>query len=541
MKQVIVLILFLLFYLLGFGQDKYAVSFTDKNNSPYSVNNPEQFLSQKAIARRIKQNIEIVVEDIPVNQNYINNIITIGADFLYASKWMNLMVVKIADVSILPTISSLPFVAKVVKIKSENVTNNQFKQQDKFAIESSTVLDYGDGDDQIKIMSGEFLHNAGLYGDNMTIAVLDAGFTNVNQISSFTHLWNENRILGVWDFVNNNDSVFDKHSHGTAVLSTMASNTPGGLIGTAPKANYWLLRTEDAATETISEEYNWLAGAEFADSVGADIINSSLGYTTFDDTTQNHTYADMNGITTVISKAANMAASKGILVVNSAGNSGSSSWMYIGAPADAENVFSIAAIEHDGTYSSFSSVGPSSDGRLKPNVAAIGRNSAVLDINGVVQAYSGTSFSSPEIAGISACLWQAYPNKTSEEIKDAIERSAHQFNNPDNLLGYGIPNFKVAYFLLSGYGITDVNQDQFLNIYPQPFISDFRIDFYSSTDQTISVKITDVTGKLVYSSDWQLQKGVINKLDIVDIQAAGVYVLNLQSATEEIIRKIVRQ
>ncbi len=403
-------------------------------------------------------------------------------------------------------------------------------------------LDYGFAADQINIMEGEFLHNLGYLGNGMVIAVLDAGFTNVNTISAFTHLWNENRILGYWDFVNNNDSVFDKNAHGTAVLSTMAGIKSGEIIGTAPNASYWLLRSEDAPTETISEEYNWLAAAEFADSAGADIINSSLGYTTFDNPAEDHTYADMDGNTTIITKAADLAFSKGILVVNSAGNSGSETWHYIGAPADGKNVLSIGAVDHDGSCASFSSRGPTYDGRIKPNVTTIGKNSAIVNTDGNVVYGSGTSFSSPEMAGMAASLWQAFPTKTNAEIKDAIERSASQYNSPDANLGYGIPNFRKAYWYLLGIRIDDENQNQLLNVFPQPFNTEFNLLYYSAKEQTINVRIVDVVGKIIYSYDWTLQAQRIEPLVLKGIfTSSGVYSLQLVDGEKNSSQKIIRQ
>lgn len=539
----LIFILFLFINSFIFSQQRYAVSFTDKNNSSFSINNPQQFLSQKAINRRIKHGISITLQDIPVNQAYIDSVVAKGAIVYNKSKWMNLIVVKVNDTNVVSSILSLPFVANVNLIKSDDTLGKSERVQDKFHFETVTDLSYGSASDQIKIMEGQFLHNMGYKGEGITIAVLDAGFTNVNVISAFNDLWNENRILGYWDFVNNNDSVFDKHSHGTAVLSTMAGVITGEIIGTAPSASYWLLRSEDAPTETISEEYNWLAAAEFADSAGADIINSSLGYTTFDDATDNHTYADMDGNTTIITKAADLAFSRGMLVVNSAGNSGSNPWFYIGAPADGDDVLSIGAVEHDGSYASFSSRGPTYDGRIKPNVSAIGRLSAVVDVSGNVVFSSGTSFSSPEMAGMAASLWQAYPDKTNAEIKDVIEKSANQYYFPDDKLGYGIPNFRVAYMLLAGLEVKDNSRSQLLNVYPQPYKNNFNLLYYSAKKQAINLRIVDVAGKLVYNYDWQVQAKVIETLNLQGLfSTSGIYTLMLiDEDGERIIQKIVKQ
>lgn len=542
-KRFILLLLLFVTVKHGFSQVKYAIYFTDKNNTPFTINKPQEFLSAKAINRRKKQHITIKTNDFPVNNNYKNSITNLGAKFLYSSKWLNLIVVEINDTSILNTIRNYYYVSQIKKIKESNSALKNHQKQNKFQQEMASKYDYGLADDQIKIMNGNFLHNAGFKGENMTIAILDAGFNNVNIINLFANLWRENRVLGYWDFVNNNDSVFNKHWHGTNVLSTMAADSSGGMVGTSPKANFWLLRTENANSETISEEYNWLAGAEFADSVGADIINSSLGYTTFDDSTQNHTYADMDGATTVITQAANLAASKGILVVNSAGNSGASPWLYIGAPADAKDIMSIGAVNHDGSYASFSSIGPTYDGRIKPNVVAIGRNSAVVNADGSIGSNNGTSFSSPIIAGMSACLWQAFPNKTNFQIRNAIQQSASQYNNPDNYLGYGIPDFKKAYYLLSDYTINDKSTDQLLNIYPQPFNNNFNVIFYSASNQDVTIKITTIEGRLIYQANWSIFEGVFNKINISSFfkASSSVYFLRIESTTKKIVKRMVKQ
>ncbi len=538
--------LFLLLLLLSnsiFSQQRYAVSFTDKNNSNYSVNNPQQFLSEKAINRRAKSGIAITSQDLPVNQIYVDSVIAQGAIHYNSSKWMNLMMVKVNDTNVVASILNLPFVSSVDLIKTNDTLGKSNRIQEKLIYETTTDLDYGFASDQIKIMEGEFLHNLGYKGTGITIAVLDAGFTNVNTISAFNDLWNQNRVFGYWDFVNNNDSVFDKHSHGTAVLSTMAGVKTGELVGTAPDANYWLLRTEDGATETISEEYNWLAAAEFADSAGVDIINSSLGYTTFDNPLDDHTYADMDGNTTIITKAADIAFSKGILVVNSAGNSGSTPWFYIGAPADGVNVFSIGAVEPDGDYVNFSSRGPTFDGRIKPNVATIGKFSAVINTSGNVVYSNGTSFSSPELAGMAASLWQAFPNKTNGQLKDAIEKSASQYYFPDDKLGYGIPNFRIAYMLLAGLEVKDNTQNQLLNSYPQPFNDKFSLLYYSAKAQTVNIRIVDVAGKLVYNYDWEVQAKAIETLNLEGIfSASGIYTMVLIDENDErITQKIIKQ
>jgi len=452
--------------------DKYWVKFTDKSNTPYSINNPEDFLSQRAIDRRNSQGIAIIENDLPVDPAYIAAVENTGATLLNVSKWFNSVTIFTDDPAVLTAINSLPFVMSVDAIGSsaklsssekpffENETYETAPQAGTSKnLTSGDSYNYGSAFNQINMLNGIALHNLGFDGEGVVIAVLDAGFLNVDVNDAFDSLWNNNQIRGYKDFVDpQNPNIFNSHYHGAMVLSTMGANLPGEMVGTAPKADYWLLRTEDGGTEYLIEELNWVSGAEFADSAGADIINSSLGYTEFDDASQDHTYQDMDGNTTPITIGADLAASKGILVVNSAGNSGNDAWMYIGAPADGDSVFSIGAVNSLGSYVSFSSKGPTYDGRVKPNVVAQGSSSAIISpYTGNVSTGSGTSFASPITAGMVACLWQAHPGRKNTEIMAAIEQSGSQANNPDDLMGYGIPDYFAAHSTLNATMIHTVN------------------------------------------------------------------------------------
>ncbi len=428
------------------GQTYYWIGFKDKAGTTFSVNKPEEFLSERAIERREKMNIPIDETDLPVSPDYISAILDLGAELVHSSKWLNGVTVKTGSLDFIGNLNQLPFV------KEYEVTKNQVMEKAakvaKFGSEDGNpIIDsafYGASVSQVSQINGHYLHDNGYKGEGIHIAVLDAGFTNANQLSAFGSAWDNNQVLGWKDFVGFSPEVFSQHSHGTSVWSIMAANLPGQLIGTAPGASYWLIRTEDGGSEYLIEEDNWVVGAEFADSVGVDIINASLGYSIFDDPSMNHTYQEMDGNTTRVTIAADMAVSKGILVFNSAGNSGNKAWHYITAPSDGDSVICVGAVNAEGLKASFSSFGPAADGTVKPNVAAVGWGTAYQNIAGNITKGNGTSFSSPVMAGMAACLWQAYPEFSHMEIKQAIEESAHQFNNPDSLLGYGIPDFKAA-------------------------------------------------------------------------------------------------
>ena len=355
----------------------------------------------------------------------------------------------------------------------------------------------------------------------MIIAVLDAGFYNVDSLYCFSHLFDEGRVLGTYDFVEQEKEVYNDDIHGMAVLSCMGSDLQDGLIGTAPKANYFLLRTEDAYSENVIEEYNWICGAEFADSIGADVINSSLGYTTFDYSIQNYTYDDLDGKTAPSSIAATMASRKGIIVVNAVGNSGNGSWKYIGAPSDADSILSVGAVDENKEIASFSSYGPTSDGRVKPSVCAQGKNTEVINSQGNVINSNGTSFASPVLAGLVTCLWQAHPTKSNMEIINAVIQSATLYNNPNDHAGYGLANFYKADSLLT---LTEDLEPQ-LYLYPNPTDSKFTIELYSADNTFALVSVYDISSNLIYSSEKNLTRFDINKIEIPKLDNKTIFIV----------------
>ncbi|NOR75862.1 MAG: S8 family serine peptidase, partial [Draconibacterium sp.] len=483
------------------AQEFYWVAFTDKNNSEFSISSPEKYLSECSIQRRAKQNILIDSLDLPVNSNYIDSILIIGAELVHASKWLNGITVKTEISSFQNKVLEFSFVNDVQLTKPANTiksTVNKFNEievTDKDSIDTSF---YGASVYQTGLMNGQFLHNKGYNGEGMQIAILDAGFLNTDKYGAVDSLWVNNQILGVKDFVNPNSVIFDENYHGMSVLSCIGGNVPGSLIGTARKASFWLIRSEDANTEYIIEEDNWVAAAEFADSVGVDIINSSLGYSEFEDPITNHTYANMDGKTTRVTKGANIAASRGILVFASAGNEGNNSWKYIIAPSDGDNVIAVGAVDKNGDPAYFTSYGPAADGDIKPNVTGVGQNTYLQRSDGELGFASGTSFSSPVMAGMAACLWQAAPNVTAREIKFAMEISASSFLNPDSLLGYGIPDFEKAWDLFFPMGVSSQFEGKDWFVYPNP-IRNFLIvqkNGVVNSDE-ILIEIYTLEGRLI--------------------------------------------
>lgn len=422
---------------------KYRVSLKDKAETEYSLDHPEAFLSFKALARRHRQQLSVDSTDLPVCRTYINQIVQLGARVVQTGKWENFVTVACSDSLLAGRIASLPFVQSVVKVWKATHANVLRMERDSL-IDHLVFTDdepYGTAVTQIRLSKGDKLHEAGFRGQGMTIAVIDAGFQNVDRMKAMNNI----HILGTHDFVSSNDLNYIASNHGTTVLSCMAMNKPHVMVGTAPEASYWLLRSEDEATEFWVEEDNWAAAVEFADSVGVDIINTSLGYYNFDDKSMNYRLCDLNGEVSLMSRQASRLADKGILLVCSAGNSGMGVWKKITPPADARHVLAVGAVDKQGVLAPFSSVGNTADGRVKPDVMAVGVAADVIHTNGTQSKANGTSFASPILCGMVACLWQACPDLTAKELIALVRSVGDRADCSDNIYGYGVPDFWKAY------------------------------------------------------------------------------------------------
>lgn len=475
MKKLVSLIFLCLFFGFSYSQSefkegRYRVTFKDKANSPYSIERPDEFLSQKSIDRRKKFNIAITEQDIPVNPQYLSVLSDFGAILCNRSKWFNSAIFYIESEFIFNEIAKLKFVKTMEfvapKVKYQN-DERQLEPQDtikgtpleeiKKIIDANpadraqlTVNLYGNSCRQNVLLETLLPHLSEHIGQGMTIAVVDAGFLHVDSAAVFQKIWDENRILLTRDMTGTEKfydtaSIFQSGSHGMMVLSLIGGFYPGKLVGTAPGANFILLRSEEEETEYIVEEDNWVAAAELADSAGADIISTSLGYSTFDDSTQNHTYAQTDGNTARITVGADIAASKGILLVNSAGNAGDEPWKYITSPADADSIITVGACKYNGKKTKFSSFGPTSNGKIKPDVMALGLYPTIVTPNGTIKNTSGgTSFSCPLTAGCCATLWEEFPDSSAQAIKKVIMRSGDRYDKPNNKYGYGVVNVAKA-------------------------------------------------------------------------------------------------
>ena len=424
---------------------KYRISLKDKAATTYSLNHPEAFLSEKAIARRQKQNLPIDSTDLPVCHKYVDEIRDQGVNIVVTGKWENFVTVSCNDSTLIDRIAALPFVRATEKVwiapkaGSPTMSTERDSLINKPTVHPDSI--YGLAINQIQLSNGDKLHEAGFKGQGMTIAVIDAGFHNADKIKAMQNI----RILGTKDFVNPQADIFAESSHGMMVLSCIGMNQPNVMTGTAPEASFWLLRSEDEYSEHLVEQDYWAAAVEFADSVGVDVLNTSLGYYSFDDKSKDYKYRDLDGHHALMSRQASRIADKGMVLVCSAGNSGMGSWKKITPPGDADNVLTVGAIDKKAVLAPFSSIGNTADGRVKPDIMAVGLGSDVIGTNGNQGKANGTSFSSPIMCGMVTCLWQAHPELTAKELIELVRKSGDRAAFPDNIYGYGVPDMWKAY------------------------------------------------------------------------------------------------
>lgn len=465
------------------GQFIYWVQFNTKAGTPYSIDTPADYLSERALERRRRMGIEIDTTDLPINPAFTDSLKSIGFEIKHTSRWMNGAIAYLPDTIDIASVFKPSFVSFYELSKNAIMKS----RSNKFSEEDSLVQSiYGNSFNQISMINGHIMHQHSK-AEGIHIAIIDAGFNNADILPAFDSLRANNGIIGTVDFVSSdNNNVYREHYHGTAVLSIMAGNIPGKLLGTAPLAKYWLLRSEDVDSEYPVEEDYWIIAAEFADSTGCDVINTSLGYTTFDDPIFNHNYEQLNGNTLRISIAANIAVEKGIVTLISAGNSGNDPWYHISAPSDAKNVLAVAAVNNTGLIAGFSSRGFSGDSIVpKPDIAAQGVATTISIYPENVSIGSGTSFSSPIMAGMAACLVALYPEKNAFEIHKLIKSLGNLHPQHDVAYGYGIPNFKLLFPELSTTLLA--NNKQNIEVFPNPFENTIYISDYDNGLTTIEI------------------------------------------------------
>jgi hypothetical protein len=505
----------------------YWVYFTDKEATGYQIDQPSQFLSERSVNRRAMQDLGIDRRDLPVNSAYLQEIESMGVEIRHVSRWLNGAALTGLDMSAFEQVLQKPFTDT---IPWEPETDDRYLPQksgeSRFAppLPSAPGFSYGLAKEQIELMGTDGLHELGYTGGGVWIGVLDAGFHNVDSLPAFTSMLQEGRVLGTRNYVFTGPVYRESGSHGMSVLSIMAGEWDSYLVGTAPHASYLLCKTENTNQETRIEEIAWIEAAEYADSLGIDVINTSLGYSDFDGTDYDYSYEQMDGNSTFISRAASLVASRGMVLCNSAGNEGSNPWYYITAPADATDILAVGAVDSTNLLAAFSSRGPSYDARIKPDVTAMGSATAIQYGNGDAGRGNGTSFASPVMAGSAACLWQAYPELPARELIYRIRWSGHRSLRPDVNYGFGTPNMMYAY-----YNITQVPAGSVagrMELWPNPVSDRVRIRIPEPVSGLPVVRLYDLRGTLTLS----LQTELPGELNLPESLPGGVYILEVRTS-----------
>lgn len=508
MRKLSFLLMFLVVTMFAQAQiatNIYWVQFKDKDNSPYSIDNPEAYLSDRALQRRANLGIAIDEYDIPVNPQYLQAVAGCGAELINPSKWLNGVTVHVTDPAVIDAINALDCVSAVrncpndlkAQEQKERWLANEMKPA--AAHRGGSKGFYGGAEDQVKQLNVHMLHELGFDGTGVVIAVLDGGFEGAEETSCFDNMREEGRLLGTRDFVYGSNSVYTQSTHGTSCLSTMGAYDPNNMVGTAYKASYYLIHTEDGDSENIVEEYNWVSGAEYADSLGVDVCSTSLGYIGFDMSQWDHPFEHYDGQTAPMSIGCEIAASRGMICMNAAGNEGDGTCT-LGIPADAEHIVTVGAVDSNGNRASFSSVGPTYDGRIKPDVMAMGEGTYVASGYGNWWPYyngNGTSFATPVLAGAVACLRQARPYASVQEICDAIRACGNRADHPDSKYGFGIPDFSQAMEILSVEEPIGNTPEHIISVYPNP--SNGEVHVVMNALHKAELTVCDIMGRALFS------------------------------------------
>ena len=524
----------------SFAQNQDAwVIFADKENVEASLADPILIMTQEAIDRKTLQGTPIDERDVPINENYVTQIKNAsGITVLSKSKWMNCVYI-IGSQSNIEALLDLPFVTNV---EYADTSLNLFPGapiENKFALEEANQrinYNYGSAANQIEMLSGDYLHELDYTGEGMIVAVLDAGFPSIDTNPGFQKMRDENRILGTYDFEARTENVDGTSSHGFNTSSDIGGFLQDEFVGTAPQASFYFFVTEYTPTETPAEEAWWVEALERSDSLGVDVVNTSLGYRVFDNPNYDYSYEDLNGQTTFSARGANIAFDKGMILVTSAGNGGNTSFPTVGTPGDSPGTLTVGAVSSNGNYASFSSIGPTVDGRIKPDVMAQGASAAVISTSGGVDFSSGTSFSSPIMAGVVTCLWQARLQTPNGTIMQIIRESANLYNNPTDEMGYGIPNFEDAYAALQQLGLEDEFLMSNFALYPNPVTSKINISFPEGISNA-TFTIYSILGNKVLSTE------ISRSLNSVNMEAlnSGMYIASINSNNKQISFKIIKE
>jgi len=531
MKKTLLFNLLILAYLGVKAQEisegVYWVYFTDKAGTGYQIDEPDQFLSDRSVNRRAMQRLAVDQLDLPVNTDYLQEIRDMGVIIKHVSRWLNGIAMIQMDEEMFQDVLQKPFTDTVPWEPQKFALHfPQISGEPRFdpPLVQGPAFDYGIAREQVELIRTDQLHEMGYTAGGVWIGVLDAGFYNVDSLPSFIPLLDEGRILDARNYVNGTSIYRQNNSHGMSVLSLMAGEWDGNMIGTAPHASYLLCMTEDPDQETRIEEIAWIEAAEFADSLGVDVLNTSLGYSEFDGGLFDYSYSDMDGLSSYISRAASLTASRGMILCNSAGNSGDDEWFYITAPADALDILAVGAVDSTNLLANFSSRGPSFDSRIKPDVTTMGRGSGVQHWSGGLARGNGTSYASPIMAGSVAALWQAFPELTAKELINNIKQSGHLSARPNSNYGYGTPNMLQAYHSITGIPAHFKTGE--MELWPNPATDWIRIRIPETLSGLQQVRLYDMSGRLTLMQDLELSDEIM----LPESMKSGIYILEIRTA-----------
>jgi Subtilisin-like serine proteases len=528
----------ILFLLTGFkvAASTYFVTFKHKTSKEFSLGKPSDYLSDKSIKRRINQSISVDSSDLPVSRAYINLVGSLVDRVLSSSKWLNGILVEVADDQA-NSLFLLDFVKEVKLVGVNTGLSEGFQKMKEVVVPSQAKVTnevYGDAFAQVNLIKGDYLHQNGFKGKGMTIAVLDVGFPNYQNLAAFTDL-NPKRVVDIYDFTKGKPTLSELGEHGTKVLSLFAGVLPERYCGAATEANYALYVTESDKYEQLIEEYFWCLAAERADSIGCDIIASSLGYNRFDNSCMDHFVSDLSKHIAPVSIAASTAFKKGIFVVVAAGNEGDKDWRYITFPADSPEVMAVGAVSINGILGDFSSIGLPKT--IKPDIVGMGVAASMIDENGEVVQGNGTSYVVPQIAGFSACLWQAFPYLSAADLKNVICETSSNHLAPDNLMGYGIPNFEMSFRTLKS---KDRFADQQVCISPNPFRTSITVKAASMYSGMVSYYLYNLQGELLKTGVTNFSDG-ITQIGGLENLHSGMMILKFIFGENSVVKKIVKQ
>ncbi len=543
MNKLVTISLILFFcHTAGIAQSEYVykVNFTNKNGTSHLLSDPTTFLSPRAILKKNRHQIDIDSLDLPVSSLYVDEIVDMTAAGIHGtSRWLNAAYFITPDTNFISAVDTLDYVSSIEKIAFYplgygDILPEEASEWDEEPDHANKQYDYGNAVQVMNMHNAQRLHINDYTGNNAMIAILDNGFEDVNIIQSLGHVFTTGRLKGTHNFVRPALDIYSTGSHGTKMMSILASLDSSVLVGTAPDAEYVLLVTEDRRSEKLIEIENYVMGIEFSDSMGVDVVTSSIGYNTFDDFNDNYSLSELDGKTCPASIAATIGARKGLIIVTSVGNEADGFWDHILFPADADSILSVGGVDANGIWAMESGEGPTADGRIKPDVVSQGIGVYAYGRGDVLTVNKGTSFAVPIIAGLTACFMQMDTNLHPQTYVNLIREYSNHFSNPRNDIGFGIPNFGSLYNLLDVP--LHILDEKIVHIYPNPSHNRLITIENLSNLKIKSMLLLDATGKVLDEIIWDTHA---DRFMFSSPTTPGHYTLLLKTATGIIPKNLI--